>query len=98
MKGLKVVGIDLAGVERRETGFCVMEESHGVLSVKTGILYRDDEIVSKCLEEKPSLISIDAPLALPKGRCCLKDECSCRNKGHLRECDRELLKMGIRFF
>ncbi|MGQ9469843.1 MAG: DUF429 domain-containing protein, partial [Nitrososphaerales archaeon] len=47
---------------------------------------------------RPDIISIDAPLSLPFGRCCLKDTCSCRNKGHLRHCDRELLKMKIKFF
>jgi predicted nuclease with RNAse H fold len=98
MKNSKIIGIDLAGVEHRETGFCIMQEFHGCLWVKTIILYRDEEIVSECVKEKPNLISIDAPLALPKGRCCLKDECSCRSKGHLRECDKELLKMGIKFF
>ncbi len=26
------------------------------------------------------------------------DDCKCRGHGHLRECDRELLRMGIKFF
>jgi len=98
MEKIKVIGIDLAGVENRETGFCIMFDFNGSLLVKTKILYSDEEIISECIKEKPTLISIDAPLALPKGRCCLRDECQCRNKGHLRECDKELLKMGIKFF
>lgn len=61
-------------------------------------LYSTEEIVSLCGEVKPSVVSIDAPLALPRGRCCLRDACSCRGRGHFRECDLELRKMGIRFF
>ncbi|MGP3703014.1 MAG: DUF429 domain-containing protein, partial [Candidatus Bathyarchaeota archaeon] len=52
----------------------------------------------KTVLTKPDIVSVDAPLALPKGRCCLKDDCLCRNAGHLRECDKVLLKMKIKFF
>jgi predicted nuclease with RNAse H fold len=90
-----VVGIDLAGVEARDTGFCILDEK---LNVKTTLLHTDREIVKETLAVKPTLVSIDAPLALPKGRCCLRNDCECRGRGHLRECDRVLLKMRIRFF
>lgn len=92
---IKVVGIDLAGSIKRPTGFCLMDEN---LKVKTSILYEDEEIVGKTVLAKPTIVSIDAPLALPKGRCCLRDDCSCRKAGHLRECDKVLLKMRIKFF
>lgn len=88
---MKVVGIDLAGVETRPTGFCVLDEK---LNASTFILYSDEEIIQKILEIKPKVIAIDAPLALPKGRKLLKE----RSNIHLRECDRELLRMGIKFF
>lgn len=90
-----VVGIDLAGVYSRETGFCVMCEAWGA---RTQILHTDDEIIAATLESSPRLVCIDAPLGLPKGRCCLRDDCKCRSAGHLRECDRELQRRGIRFF
>lgn len=92
---MKVIGIDLAGVETKETGFCVLDES---LNVKTSVLYKDEEIIKETEKTEPDIISIDAPLALPKGRCCLKKTCKCRKYGHLRKCDRELAKMGIKFF
>lgn len=85
------VGIDLAGVEHRETGYCRLDEN---LSARTCILHTDTEIVEKVLSDKPEIVAIDAPLALPKGRKSLE----VRNDIHLRECDRELLKMRIRFF
>lgn len=40
------------------------------------------------------VVAIDAPLALPKGRKSLEE----RESVHLRECDRALLRMGIKFF
>jgi len=92
---MRIVGLDLAGVEKRPSGFCILNEK---LKAKTLLLYTDKEILYWVNLLKPKVISIDAPLALPKNRCCLKDSCSCKNKGHLRECDKELLKMGIKFF
>lgn len=91
---LRVVGIDLAGAEGRDTGFCILKD----LKAESHTLHRDGEIVSKILEANPRVVAIDAPLALPSGRCCLEDDCSCRGKGHFRKCDLELRRMGIPFF
>ena len=92
---VKIVGIDLAGVESRPTGFCILDEK---LKTETKILYKDEEIVKEVLNVKPSLTSIDAPLSLPKGRCCLRDNCPCRKAGHLRKCDKDILRLKIRLF
>ncbi|MEM3068499.1 MAG: DUF429 domain-containing protein [Nitrososphaerales archaeon] len=92
---MKYLGIDLAGVETRESGICVLDED---LRAKALTLRSDDEIIDYIIKTRPDIVAIDAPLSLPFGRCCLKDTCSCRNKGHLRQCDRELLKMKIKFF
>lgn len=91
---MKIVGIDLAGVETKPTGFCILDEN---LNTKTSVLFLDEEIIGT-EKVKPDVISIDAPLALPKGRCCLRNSCKCRKYGHFRECDRELARMGIKFF
>ncbi|MCD6444781.1 DUF429 domain-containing protein [Candidatus Bathyarchaeota archaeon] len=85
-----VLGLDLAGVETRPTGFCILDEE---LSAETGILYGDAEILKVVLEYRPSIVAIDAPLHLPRGRRSIED----RSGPHLRECDRALLKAGIRF-
>jgi len=92
---LKVAGVDLAGSPTRPTGFCILDMG---LYAKTKLLYKDEEIVNEILAVKPTIVSIDAPLALPRGRCCLKDDCQCRKAGHLRECDKVLLKLKIKFF
>ena len=85
-----IVGIDLAGSEKRPTGFCVLD---GMKS-KCCILYTDKEIIENIQRIKPKIVAIDAPLALPKGRKSLEEGCNV----HLRKCDRELLDMKIKFF
>lgn len=92
---MRVVGIDLAGAERRDSGSCTLDDG---LVVKVCTLRSDDEILREVDKMRPALIAIDAPLSLPLGRCCLRDTCECRNRGHLRQCDRELLNRRIRFF
>ena len=85
-----VVGVDLAGVETRPTGLCVL---NGWLT-ETFLIYTDEEIVGKTLESKPKVVAIDAPLSLPAGRKSIEQ----RTKVHLRECDKGLLERGIKFF
>src|SRR5690348_7468929 len=86
-----VVGLDLAGSERRNTGFCIMDSK---MCCWTEILRTDAEILSRTIEAKPAVVSIDAPLFLPLGRKSIED----RGPPHFRECDKELLRMHIRFF
>lgn len=88
---MRIVGIDLAGVETRPSGFCILDES---LNAKTCILYTDKEIVREVERTKPKVVAVDAPLSMPRGRTSLKR----RSKIHFRECDKELLRMKIKFF
>ncbi len=88
---MNVVGIDLAGSVKRNTGFCVMNER---MRCKTTVLHTDGEILAQTLAARPKVVSIDAPLFLPKGRESLEK----RGPPHFRECDKELLRMHIRFF
>jgi predicted nuclease with RNAse H fold len=85
-----IVGLDLAGVEGRPTGFCTLV---GVKS-ETSLLYSDAEIMEKIRKVRPQIVAIDAPLSLPPGRKSIEE----RTNNHLRECDIELLKRGIKFF
>jgi predicted nuclease with RNAse H fold len=85
-----VVGIDLAGSPRRRTGLCVLRD----LSAETHVAFSDDEILDFVRKAEPVLVPIDAPLSLPNGRRTVHD----RSGEHLRECDRALLRLGIRFF
>ncbi len=80
----------MAGSEARPSGLCILR----AMSARTCVLYSDEEIIQSIENSKPKIIAIDAPLTLPKGRKSLEQ----RSPIHLRECDRELLKRGIRFF
>jgi uncharacterized protein len=88
---MRVVGLDLAGSERRDTGFCSLDER---LNAETSVLHSDQEITERTFSLRPGVVSIDAPLFLPRGRKSLEQ----RGPPHLRACDRELLRMRIRFF
>ena len=74
------MGVDLAASEKRPTGLCILSVE---LEAETWIVWRDSEIVECAERYKPEVIAIDAPLSVPKA-------------GSLRECDRALLKRGIR--
>jgi hypothetical protein len=85
-----VVGIDLAGSPKRPTGVCILRN----LNAKTHVVFGDEEILDFVREAHPALIPIDAPLSLPNGRLTVHD----RSGEHLRDCDRALLRRGIRLF
>jgi hypothetical protein len=61
---------------------------------RTAVLHTDQEILRQTSEAGPSVVSIDAPLFLPRGRKSLEKP----GPPHFRECDKELLRMHIRFF
>ncbi len=85
------VGIDLAGSEKRPTGFCVIDSC---LNASTSVLYKEAEIIDSVVKSGAKVVCIDAPLSLPKGRKNIDD----RKGPHFRVCDLELRKRHIRFF
>lgn len=87
----KVVGVDLAGSPKRNTGISTLNKDN---ITSCTILHADEEITDYVEKENPVLIAIDAPLNLPPGRKTIED----KNGEHFRPCDRELLRRGIRFF
>ena len=88
------LGLDLAGSPRRPTGFCVLKGQR----VSVGHLFSDADIFETVETAAPRLIAVDAPLALPAGRCCLLDTCHCAGTTHFRVSDHELRRLGIPFF
>jgi predicted nuclease with RNAse H fold len=87
---MSVIGLDLAGVENRPTGLCILKG----MKAETSLAYTDEEILKRIMEAKPEIVAIDAPLSLPAGRQSVEQ----RTDVHLRECDKELLRRGIKFF
>jgi len=86
-----VVGIDLTGSESKASGVCTLNKREAYLER----LNTDEELIATIKRSQPSVVSIDSPLSLPKGRDCTKDDCICRKFGITRECERTLKKRGI---
>jgi len=87
---LLIVGLDLAGVENRPSGLCLLRN----MRAETSLVYSDYEVLEKIEESEPEIVAIDAPLSLPAGRESIEQ----RTNVHLRECDKELLRRRIKFF
>jgi hypothetical protein len=85
---MSILGIDLAGSEKRPTGIAYFKDNR----ILTKVVYKDEEILK--IAKNFSKIFIDAPLSLPKGR----DSLEVNNGIHFRECDIKLRKLKIKFF
>ncbi len=92
-KQMKYVGVDLAGSPKRPTGACAIDER---LRIVCCVLHSDEEILEFVRKSGTKYVAVDAPLALPKGRHCLREHC--RGRAHFRACDRVLMRMRIKFF
>lgn len=94
--GPTTLGIDLRSGPRYPTGIAVMDVDLRVRRLTTA---RSDEellaIVDGCA---PACIAIDAPLALPEGRCCADPTCACAVHGIMRAADRVCAAAGYRPF
>ncbi len=87
---MKIIGIDLAGKEENPSGICVLRNKETILKT----LYSDEDIIEYVEKVNPSLVAVDAPLSLPKNRCCLEKDCECAVGGHLRAAEREIRPYG----
>lgn len=87
---MKILGIDLAGKAENPTGICVLNNHK--LFLKT--LFSDKDILEEVKRVDPLLIGVDAPLSLPKGRCCLEKDCECSVGGHFRKAERDIRPYG----
>lgn len=87
-----IVGIDLAGKVESRTGLCFLRGNQAI----TEVAHVNEDIFSFIAKTKPDIISIDAPLSLPKGRTSVYDDDPSRKEcGILRYCERELKRRNI---
>jgi len=87
---MNIIGIDLSAKEKNQTGICILNNE----GINFDTVYSNKDIYELTRSEHPSLIVIDAPLSLPKGRCCLEKECECAVGGHFRQAERDIRKYG----
>jgi len=92
------LGIDLTSTEARPSACLGLDRE--LRLIYCGFLNRDSDILRAVSYYQFELITIDAPLSLPKGLCCLEETCSCQPEasGKSRYCERELRKQGITVF
>lgn len=74
-----VMGIDLAGMEKNDTGICTIDSADK--QARTKIVHLDSEILSEVNKELPDLVCIDGPTTLPVQLS--------------RKCDDELAQYGV---
>ena len=89
------LGLDPSGSERKRSGLAIINES---LSAESRIVRTDADILQAIHETQPDVVAIDAPLSLPKGRCCADPSCACSVYGIVRSADRAVSRMGYRPF
>jgi predicted nuclease with RNAse H fold len=71
------LGIDLAGLPTNPSGVAVLRDGR-LLDLHSA--YADAELVALGRSLGPrTVIAVNAPLTLPRGRCCLDDDCRCRH-------------------
>ncbi len=84
---MPVMGIDLAGKEKNETGICIYflewlgEKPHVVRRT----VHTDDEIMELVRKHKPKVVAVDAPFSFPK-----------EGEGYFRKADRMLIERGFK--
>jgi len=90
-----IVGIDLTGSEARPSGWCLLRDGR-TTTLRIG---SDEDLIRATMEAKPSLVSIDSPLSLPKGRVSVDDDDPGRRSfGIMRECERVLKRRGVNVY
>lgn len=96
-----MAGIDLAaspeyGARRyNRVGLAALAPDLALLRLGAGPL-GDDAIVAFVGEAAAGVVAIDAPLSLPAGRCCARDDCPCARLGRVRAIDRACFALGLR--
>jgi uncharacterized protein YprB with RNaseH-like and TPR domain/predicted nuclease with RNAse H fold len=95
MRAPVIVGVDLRGKAHNPTGLAACTGGR----VTHGIAFEDDAIFEWIMRQSPDLVSIDAPLSLPRGRASAFDDDPARPQcGIVRDAERILWSRGIRVY
>lgn len=78
---MKTIGIGPAGRPTNPSGLAMLSGR----TFKTQLIHSDRQIIDLCVQERPTLVAVDAPLSLPA-------------RGNLRNADVALIKRGLRVF
>ena len=90
-----IIGIDIVSSEDRESGYCILKGN----KAETCRIKTDYEMIRLAQDAGATLISIDSPLSIPKGRTSYFDDDPVRDKyGIMRVCERILKKRGVNVY
>ncbi|MFQ6051193.1 MAG: DUF429 domain-containing protein [Candidatus Hydrothermarchaeota archaeon] len=85
-------GVDLSVSPKNPSGIALLKKKE----VRSYHLYSNEDIINEF--KHVDVVAIDAPLTLPKGRCCFDESCVCKEGKNLRKADIELISRGYRVF
>ena len=89
------IGIDLVSSETKDSGYCILKGN----KAETYLIKSDDEMIRLAQEAGATLVSIDSPLSLPKGRISFYDDDPGRPQyGIMRVCERILKRRGVNVY
>jgi uncharacterized protein YprB with RNaseH-like and TPR domain/predicted nuclease with RNAse H fold len=89
------IGIDLVSSERKDSGYCILRGN----KAKTYLIKSDEQMIRLAQEAGATLVSIDSPLSIPKGRKSYFDDDPNRKQyGIMRECERILKRRGVNVY
>ena len=95
MKGTsRIIGIDLTASENKDSGWAYLQGNYA----ECRRIATDEELIHSVEKINPDIVSIDSPLAYPKGRCCARKECECSKYGIFRESERMLRHFDIHVY
>lgn len=94
LKDVVILGVDLVSSEQRKSGCCLLRGNHA----QTCCLMTDEEIVKFSVNSGATLVSIDSPLSIPKGRTSFYDDDPFRKHGIMRHCEKSLKRRGINVY
>lgn len=89
-----IIGIDLTAKEDKESGWAYLKGKEA----KTRRIATDAELISSIEQMHPDIVSIDSPLAYPKGRVSTSKTGPDAKYGIMRECERLLRHFGVNVY
>ena len=89
-----IIGIDLTGSEEKESGWAYLKGRYA----ETRRVSTDEELISSIEHIRPDIVSIDSPLAYPKGRVSTSKTGPDAKYGIMRECERLLRHFGVHVY
>lgn len=88
---IPVIGIDLTSKQEKASGWALLKGAEA----RCRRIFTDAELIQSVVDECPAIVSIDSPLAYPRGRKDPRKRSPDCRFGIMRQCERELRHYGV---